>query len=300
MNRGSGRRATPHSRSGTPFLSESSQPGPRIYSELGYHGKIDSCQRIAALQHSELPSTWKTMVRRSVHLERALLIFGISLLAFYAAARLRGDVLSRLALWQFKDDRIAAGDSDGIVGSSSSGAANDGRVDFRLWSSKRISAYREALLAKTDPPLAVLAIPRLGLEVPVFEGTDDLALNRGAGRIQGTGKPGGTGNIGIAAHRDGFFRTLKDIQIGDEVQLVAPALKAVYLVDEVKIVNPEDISVLRSSGWPSLTLVTCYPFYFVGSAPNRFIVHASIKESEQTKTPDSKPPSRNNNKESSP
>jgi sortase A len=100
----------------------------------------------------------------------------------------------------------------------------------------------------------------------------------------GTAKPGSSGNIGIAAHRDGFFRSLKHIQEGDEIDLVTAGGKAAYMVDSIRIVNPEDVSVLRARGRPSLTLVTCYPFYFVGSAPNRYIVQASLSYPGQTKT----------------
>ena len=75
---------------------------------------------------------------------------------------------------------------------------------------------------------------------------------------------------------DGFFRGLKDIQEGDEIDLVTAGRRAAYLVDSIRIVTPDDVSVLRARGHPSLTLVTCYPFYFVGSAPNRYIVQASL------------------------
>jgi sortase A len=124
------------------------------------------------------------------------------------------------------------------------------------------------------------------LEVPVFEGTDDFTLNLGAGRIIGTAKPGSSGNIGIAAHRDGFFRGLKDIQEGDEIDLVTAGRRAAYLVDSIRIVTPDDVSVLHARERPSLTLVTCYPFYFVGSAPNRYIVQASLTYPKETKTQD--------------
>jgi sortase A len=122
----------------------------------------------------------------------------------------------------------------------------------------------------------VLRIDKLGIEVPVFDGTDDLTLNRGVGRIIGTARLGGTGNIGIAGHRDGFFRGLKDISVGDKVDLMMIEARAAYVVDQIEIVSPDDVRVLQPRGVPSLTLVTCYPFYFVGDAPNRFIVHASV------------------------
>ena len=130
--------------------------------------------------------------------------------------------------------------------------------------------------SRFDPPLAVLRIPKVHLEVPVLDGTDDLTLNRGVGHIVGTVRPGEDGNIGIAGHRDGFFRALKDVGPGDTIELVTPKRVVRYAVDQIVLVRPEDVSVLQPRSRPSLTLVTCYPFYFVGSAPQRYIVQASV------------------------
>ncbi len=104
------------------------------------------------------------------------------------------------------------------------------RIDFTFWSEKRIQAYKDALAMKLEELLAVLTIPKTGIEVPVFEGTDDITLNRGTGRIAGTAKPGEPGNMGIAAHRDGFFRKLKDLQSGDRIELSTKngALNAIH------------------------------------------------------------------------
>ena len=113
--------------------------------------------------------------------------------------------------------------------------------------------------------LAVLRIPALHLEVPVLEGTDEVTLNRGVGRIAGTSLPGQGGNIGIAGHRDGFFRRLKDIRTGDAIELVTISGTDVFVVDQIRITSPADVSVLRPRAKHSLTLVTCYPFYFVGT-----------------------------------
>ena len=88
--------------------------------------------------------------------------------------------------------------------------------------------------------------------------------------------PGEDGNIGIAGHRDGFFRELKDIKIGDHVEMEERGRTATYVVDRVTIVDPRNVSVLRAESEPALTLVTCYPFYYIGSAPKRFIVHAKL------------------------
>ena len=129
-------------------------------------------------------------------------------------------------------------------------------------------------MADVPPPLGVLDIPSLRLEVPILDGTDDLTLDRAVGHIKGTAYPGELGNIGIAGHRDGFFRGLKDIHVGDSITLRSRSDSSQYLVDEIRIVSPNNVSVLEPRVRPSLTLVTCYPFYFVGSAPSRYIVHA--------------------------
>ena len=128
-------------------------------------------------------------------------------------------------------------------------------------------------------PLAVLRIPKINLEVPVFNDTDDLTLDRGVGRILGTAQVGGPGNLGIAGHRDGFFRGLKDIEIGDTIELQRPGGTDRYRVSQLQIVAPTDVYVLNASSKPTLTLVTCYPFYYVGSAPKRYVVTASTENS---------------------
>jgi sortase A len=133
--------------------------------------------------------------------------------------------------------------------------------------------------------LAVLRIPSLNLEVPVLPGTDDPTLDRALGHIDGTALPGHDGNVGIAGHRDGFFRALKDIHQGDTIDLFTQNKTEHFLVDEIVIVSPEDVSVLKPRSKASLTLVTCYPFYFVGSAPQRYIVHASIANSVNREIP---------------
>jgi sortase A len=164
-------------------------------------------------------------------------------------------------------------------GTSSNPLVAPTEVDFGLWSPKRIAAYRETLLAQIDTPMAILRVPRLKIEVAVLEGTDEFALNRGAGWIQGTSRPGAAGNVGIAAHRDGFFRALKDVQIGDTIELTTLTTNERYMVDEIVIVTPDDTGVLGARPRSSVTLVTCFPFYFVGDAPRRFIVHASVVDS---------------------
>jgi len=217
-------------------------------------------------------------MRRGLHIfaERVLLAAGIILLLMVAAAMIHRALYSRLALAEFDYHQAVL-----LQRTSQPGAVGDEKVDFSLWSEKRIREYRASLLTKKDSPLAVLWIEKLKVRVPVFEGTDDLVLNRGVGWIAGTARPGavdGSSNIGLAGHRDGFFRGFKDIAVGDTVELATPGVVSRYVVNHIEIVNPDNVGVLRPRGEPSLTLVTCYPFYFVGDAPQRFIVHAVLKQ----------------------
>jgi sortase A len=189
-------------------------------------------------------------------------------------------VSSRLALREFEGTRTLGADGSQFLPA-------DVKPEFGLWNPKRVAAYNESLRIRMAPPLAVLRIDKLQLRVPVFHGTDELVLNRGVGHIAGTPRPGEEGNIGIAGHRDGFFRPLKDIAVGDRVDVTTVDNEFAFTVDDIEIVNPEDVYVLQPRPQTSLTLVTCYPFYFVGDAPQRYIVHASITGPvESTKTID--------------
>jgi len=177
---------------------------------------------------------------------------------------------------------------DGVVGKrreldrfaalQRSGLREPDQPDQTLWSPERIAAWRNVVNTPGAAPLAVLRIPRLRIEAPVLEGTDEIVLNRGLGHIDETAAPGADGNSGIAGHRDGFFRGLKDIVVGDVIELETLHGTDAYRVERTWIVNPEDVSVLDPTATRSITLVTCYPFYFVGSAPQRFIVRAAMRQ----------------------
>ena len=155
-------------------------------------------------------------------------------------------------------------------------------VDQSLWSSVRINAWRNVSGEPAPPPVAMLKIPKIHLEVPVLPGTDDRTLDHGVGLIEHTAEPGTEGNSGIAGHRDGFFRGLKDIVPGDTIRLDTLRGTFAYRVERTWVVKPEDVSVLEPTPVPALTLVTCYPFYFQGSAPLRFIVRAVREDPTHT------------------
>lgn len=131
------------------------------------------------------------------------------------------------------------------------------------------------------PPAATMSgvigrieIARLGLSVVVVEGDDGKTLRRAAGHVPGTALPGHSGNVGITAHRDTFFRPLRNIKMDDVITLTTLQGEYRYRVVSTEVVTPQDVSVLDSTAGETLTLVTCHPFYFVGAAPNRFIVRA--------------------------
>jgi len=130
------------------------------------------------------------------------------------------------------------------------------------------------IAAGVGSPLGLIEISAIGLEVMILEGTDDGVLRRGVGHIPGTPLPGQQGNVSIAGHRDTFFRPLRKIRKNDEITLTTLNGTFRYRVDFTQVIDPENTRVLANSDEAILTLVTCYPFYFVGSAPKRFIVRA--------------------------
>jgi sortase A len=142
-----------------------------------------------------------------------------------------------------------------------------------LISTRSLPAAGSAAM-RANLPLGRMEIGAIGLEAMILEGLDDQTLQRGVGHIPGTSLPGQEGNIAIAGHRDTFFRGLRKIRRGDEITLTTLGGFHRYLVDFTEIVDPENVTVLNQSNDPILTLVTCYPFYYVGSAPQRFIVRA--------------------------
>lgn len=218
--------------------------------------------------------TWSKAARL---LSEALLILGIVLLSVFAVAHIHRLLGSGAGRAQFESSRVVENDSSvdsGISAFDDIAGSGESKVSSVLRAKPASYSRGEAI--------GVLRIASLGMEVPVLEGTDKMTLNRGVGRIAGTGLPGRGGNIGIAGHRDSFFRPLRKIRRGDEIELLTRSGKHVYRVDQIKVTNPKDVSVLQPRPTPSLTLVTCYPFYYLGSAPKRYIVIASLDTRSST------------------
>ena len=208
--------------------------------------------------------------------EAGLYIGGAALLAVFFLLRFEGErqreagiaAFTRAVEKQVTITGPAPGDSM---------TASVGPPDQSLWSESRIDQYQESLAIGAGPPLAVMTVATLGIQVPVYDGTDDFNLNRGVGRIEGTAAVDDVGNLGIAGHRDSFFRGLKDIQIGDEIELLTTRGHLAYTVSSIEIVDPTDVWVLEATENKTMTLVTCYPFYYVGQAPKRYIVKATAE-----------------------
>lgn len=204
------------------------------------------------------------MRRYILFAERISLILGSALVLVAGIAWVDGVAHSRSTVTEFEQ-----------LSSSAVSSANQA-----TWSEQRKAAYQRSLQQDAGSTLAVLRIPSAAIEVPVFDSTDKIALNRGSGHVEGTARPGETGNIAIAGHRDGFFRGLKDIEVGADIEVLTLQGRRVFRVSELRVVDPLDVSVLDSTDATMLTLITCYPFYYVGSAPERFIVRAVLSDSK--------------------
>lgn len=160
-------------------------------------------------------------------------------------------------------------------------------LDARLYQAAQTRRFELALkgtnLARAESPVVTgregstlgrIEIQQIGLAAMILEGTSEETLHRAVGHIQGTPLPGQSGNVAIAGHRDTFFRGLRNIQLGDEITVTTLSGSHHYRVDSTKVVDPQQTEVLDDAGGDTLTLVTCYPFNFIGSAPRRFIVRA--------------------------
>jgi len=138
-----------------------------------------------------------------------------------------------------------------------------------------ISIQQDSPELVTDPGLVGrVEIPRLEISAIVREGVDSATLGQAVGHVPNTPRPGSAGNVAIAAHRDTYFRNVRYIKNGDRIRMVTPKGTYEYIVESLKVVSPTDVKVLDPTPDPALTLVTCYPFNYIGPAPKRFIVRA--------------------------
>lgn len=217
-----------------------------------------------------------TLKKKLGWLETGLYLGGVVLLVVFFQIRTSGERQREEGVRIFQESVLAA---ESMVPAESDAAAEqpEWRPNQDLWADKRIREYEKSLEVEAGPPLALLTIDRVDIQVPVYNGTDEFNLNRGVGRIIGTAPFEAEGNLGIAGHRDGFFRGLKDIAVGDEIRFQTARGEVLYTVSSIEIVEPSDVSVLAPTPERTLTLVTCYPFYYVGHAPKRYIVTATAE-----------------------
>jgi len=169
----------------------------------------------------------------------------------------------------------------------SAAAIHQSRQNARLDALRAQSAQLDKTLSATPspaavtsgpPPLGRIEIPRVGVSAVVDEGDSDSTLAESVGHLSGTALPGELGNVALAAHRDTYFRDLADIQNGDEIFFTTATAIYKYRVSDTLIVDPSDVGVLAPSTDSRLTLITCYPFHYIGPAPKRFVVVATLEK----------------------
>jgi len=210
-------------------------------------------------------------------------VAGVLLTGFFVVQLAQGEVQRQdgIAEFELMAQQGAVAAMEPAAGTSS--ADNNppdfeavGPPDTSLWNAARITDYEASLKAELPQVLGVLEVPSVGLKVPVYATNTDLVMDRGAGVIDGMSYPHEPGNIGISGHRDGYFRVLKDVQVGEPIVLQTLEGEKVFKIKATTIVPIADKALLRDTDDQTVTLVTCYPFYFVGHAPKRFIVTASL------------------------
>jgi sortase A len=221
------------------------------------------------------PRQWGGLDAVRESLEKALFVVGGVLLLVWAAALVHRTLvggLERRALLAELERRSPA---TGVTLEPGDAALVPRDPVTTDWALERVAGYVESLSARaSSAPLALLEIPRLELSVLVLDGIDEWSLNRGVGWIPGTAQPGSDGNVGIAGHRDGFFRALRGIAPGDVLEWRGRDGLRRYQVEWTRVVAPEDVAVLAPTEGAALTLVTCHPFFYAGPAPERFVVRA--------------------------
>jgi sortase A len=224
---------------------------------------------------------WKLLIKfflNSKFLERLLFSLGLGGLLLYGLFVGQSLYAETIARAQFDHSRslVEVTLVDDLVADKKTADSNGPKM--LLWSDNFINKYQQAITKGGDTAIAVLKIDSVDIEVAVFDGATNHNLDRGVARIDSTGITSSDKRIGIAGHRDGWFRPLKDIKIGAIISLETLHGVRNYRVYNTKIVDPSNVGVLKGDS-NTLVLVTCYPFYFAGKAPKRFIVEATELES---------------------
>jgi sortase A len=186
-------------------------------------------------------------IRRLI--QRSLLCVGAAAVAYVAAVTVYATIYQGYQSWRFQTELAAPSDISGPI------------------LEEPPDLHEGDLMGRID-------VDRIGLSVMVLQGVEEPTLIVGAGHVPGTSLPGSEGNVVIAAHRDTFFRKLEKILPGDRIHVSTFRGRYEYIVDSLETVDPADTQVMESRDYRELTLITCFPFYFVGAAPRRFIVHA--------------------------
>jgi len=226
-----------------------------------------------------MPGRGRPTLQAPGRLESCCWVLGFALVLTWLASTLLAEFGHRWALAAFEQSR--PGVALAALPVSAEPLQQSGLIyappDQSAWSAERIRQYVEARWKVPITPEAVIRIGALGLEVPVFPGATEANMTRGAGRIIGSPRFGEPGNVSVSSHRDGFFRKLRDIKVGDEIVVDTRAATYRYVVEEIRITEPTDTVVLWPGDVPELTLVTCYPFDFIGRAPQRYVVRAELR-----------------------
>jgi len=208
-------------------------------------------------------------------LEWLLLLVGLAALDLFIWINASSALYQAYQDWAFDQKlRGLAPAVPGFVADEISWLFGTSREAREIPAAPSAEAGRPAREARTGSILGRLEIPRLNMSAMVREGADEGTLRMAVGHIPGTALPGRPGNVALAGHRDTFFRQLRWIQKNDEIEVETERGTYRYAVESTKVVRPRDTSVLAASGGETLTLVTCFPFRYVGSAPERFIVRA--------------------------
>jgi sortase A len=207
------------------------------------------------------------------------LVIGVLALSYVSFALLDAKLYQAYQTWRFEQ---ALKKRDPSIGNSE-------HLHLPILPTVLAEANRERavgldMAGRAGSPLGRIEISRIGLGAMIMEGVDDSTLRRAVGHIPGTPLPGQLGNVAIAGHRDTFFRALRNVRKDDEITMATLNGSYRYRVDSITLVEPEDTQVLEDSDDAILTLVTCYPFDFVGSAPKRFVVRARrVHNGERTR-----------------